>query len=63
LGRVFHVEGVERLMRNARLKPKTPEQFNSSLRGFVAATAWLAPVSNAPQPDRAATIGSEEKVE
>jgi salicylate hydroxylase len=32
LGRVFHVEGVERLVRNAWLKGKTPEQFNSSLQ-------------------------------
>ncbi len=31
LGRIFHVDGVERLVRNAWLKAKTPEQFNSSL--------------------------------
>src|SRR5581483_10798453 len=31
LGRVYHAEGVERLVRNAWLKNKTPEQFYSSL--------------------------------
>jgi 3-hydroxybenzoate 6-monooxygenase len=32
LGRVYHAEGVERLVRNAWLKDKAPEQFNSSLQ-------------------------------
>lgn len=32
LGRVFHVDGVERLVRNAWLRDKTPEEFNHSLR-------------------------------
>jgi 2-polyprenyl-6-methoxyphenol hydroxylase-like FAD-dependent oxidoreductase len=31
LGRVFHVDGVERLVRNAWLKDKSPEEFNHSL--------------------------------
>ena len=30
LGRVYHAEGVERLVRNAWLKAKTPQQFYSS---------------------------------
>jgi 3-hydroxybenzoate 6-monooxygenase len=32
LGRVYHADGVERLVRNAWLKAKTPEQFYSSLQ-------------------------------
>lgn len=32
LGRIFHVDGVERLVRNAWLRDKTPEEFNHSLR-------------------------------
>ena len=32
LGRIFHVAGVERLVRNAWLKDKTPEEFNHSVR-------------------------------
>lgn len=32
LGRVYHAEGVERLVRNAWLKGKTPEQFNASMQ-------------------------------
>lgn len=32
LGRVFHVDGVERLVRNAWLKDKTPEEFYHSVR-------------------------------
>ena len=32
LGRIFHVDGVERLVRNAWLKDKTPEEFNHSVR-------------------------------
>lgn len=31
LGRLYHADGVERLVRNAWLKDKTPEQFFSSL--------------------------------
>lgn len=31
LGRVYHADGVERLVRNAWLKGKTPEQFYSSM--------------------------------
>ena len=32
LGRVYHADGVERLVRNAWLKGKTPEQFYSSMQ-------------------------------
>jgi salicylate hydroxylase len=32
LGRVYHADGVERVVRNAWLKGKTPEQFNASLQ-------------------------------
>ena len=32
LGRIFHVDGVERLVRNAWLHDKTPEEFNQSVR-------------------------------
>ncbi len=32
LGRVYHAEGVERLVRNAWLSAKTPEQFYSSMQ-------------------------------
>lgn len=32
LGRVYHADGVERLVRNAWLKAKTPEQFYSSMQ-------------------------------
>ena len=32
LGRVYHAEGVERLVRNAWLKGKTPEQFYASMQ-------------------------------
>jgi salicylate hydroxylase len=32
LGRVYHADGVERLVRNAWLRDKTPEEFNHSLR-------------------------------
>jgi salicylate hydroxylase len=32
LGRIFHVDEVERLVRNAWLKDKTPEEFNHSVR-------------------------------
>ncbi|MCK9914016.1 3-hydroxybenzoate 6-monooxygenase [Microbacteriaceae bacterium K1510] len=31
LGRIYHADGVERLVRNAWLKAKTPEQFYSSV--------------------------------
>ncbi|AXK80316.1 3-hydroxybenzoate 6-monooxygenase [Pseudolabrys taiwanensis] len=34
LGRIYHADGVERLVRNAWLKTKTPEQFYSSV-------AWI----------------------
>jgi salicylate hydroxylase len=32
LGRIYHADGVERLVRNAWLKDKTPEQFNASMQ-------------------------------
>lgn len=32
LGRIFHVDGVERLVRNAWFRDKTPEEFNHSVR-------------------------------
>lgn len=32
LGRVYHADGVERLVRNAWLKDKTPEQFYASMQ-------------------------------
>jgi salicylate hydroxylase len=32
LGRVYHADGVERLVRNAWFRDKTPEEFNHSLR-------------------------------
>ncbi len=32
LGRVYHADGVERLVRNAWLRGKTPEQFYSSMQ-------------------------------
>lgn len=32
LGRIFHVDGVERLVRNTWLKDKTPEEFYHSVR-------------------------------
>jgi salicylate hydroxylase len=32
LGRVYHADGVERLVRNAWLRDKTPEEFNHSVR-------------------------------
>jgi 2-polyprenyl-6-methoxyphenol hydroxylase-like FAD-dependent oxidoreductase len=32
LGRIFHVDGVERLVRNTWLKDKTSEEFNHSVR-------------------------------
>ena len=31
LGRIYHADGVERLVRNAWLKAKTPEQFYASM--------------------------------
>ena len=31
LGRIYHADGIERLVRNTWLKNKTPEQFYSSM--------------------------------
>jgi 3-hydroxybenzoate 6-monooxygenase len=37
LGRVFHVDGVERVVRNAWLKAKTPEDFRHSMKWLYGA--------------------------
>ena len=36
LGRVFHVDGVERMVRNAWLKAKSPEEFYASMKWLYA---------------------------
>jgi 3-hydroxybenzoate 6-monooxygenase len=38
LGRVYHADSVERLVRNAWLKDKTPEQFYSSMQWLYGGT-------------------------
>jgi hypothetical protein len=47
---VFHAEGVERLVRNAWLRDKTPEEFNHSLRWLYGGNG----LSGASHRDKAA---------
>jgi 3-hydroxybenzoate 6-monooxygenase len=46
LGRVYHAEGVERLVRNAWLKAKTPEEFYQSMKWIYGGTG----LSDSGQP-------------
>jgi salicylate hydroxylase len=41
LGRIYHAEGVERLVRNAWLRDKTPEEFYSSMRWLYGGNGLL----------------------
>src|SRR5579884_1100517 len=43
LGRVYHAEGVERLVRNAWLKAKTPQEFYQSMKWLYGGTGLSTP--------------------
>ena len=54
LGRIFHVEGVERLVRNAWLKDKTPDDFNHSVRWIYGGNGLTGAKARAESGERAA---------
>ncbi len=54
LGRVFHVDGVERLVRNAWLRDKTPEEFNHSLRWLYGGNGLVGVKAQSAAAERAA---------
>jgi 2-polyprenyl-6-methoxyphenol hydroxylase-like FAD-dependent oxidoreductase len=54
LGRIFHVEGVERLVRNAWLKDKTPDDFNHSVRWIYGGNGLTGAKTRAVESGHAA---------
>jgi 2-polyprenyl-6-methoxyphenol hydroxylase-like FAD-dependent oxidoreductase len=50
LGRVFHADGVERLVRNAWLRDKTPEEFKMSLRWLYGGNGLVGAGSSQKRP-------------
>ncbi len=54
LGRIFHVDGVERLVRNEWMKTKTPEEFNHSVRWIYGGNGLTGVKSNSNETGQAA---------
>jgi salicylate hydroxylase len=54
LGRVYHADGVERLVRNAWLRDKTPEEFNHSLRWLYGGNGLVGVKAQSAAAERAA---------